>query len=380
MPWFGAGAYNAMKCKHDKIRKVARRGSFEFRAISGTGSNLACAQYLLLCLETSKAHNNNSSTMVKADKRRRVVDSDDEEDEEETAVAMTFSSQAPEMTQEIPQVKEFERAKLMEMSENQREKAITDLTRIVLFNALAGHAIDRTKCIKEAGISDARISSAAFDEVNIRLSNCFGFEVKRLPAWMENIKGISKTMKERYYVTNALNDADEMHGKALHSVHEQSSIEKGLLMVILGFIYCKGEPRNDGSRWLHDKDLYSLLHRLDENMPSEPPAAGKRAKSASQISSRFVGGTGAAQTPDVDAFLHKFVQRDYLIKEKATMKQQQECADVDEDSLFYTMGPRAAIEVGRRQVIFFCGEILDLEPDPTMLQELEAMTGDAEME
>ena len=44
MPWFGAGAYNALKCKHDKIRKVARRGSFEFRAISGTGSNLACAQ------------------------------------------------------------------------------------------------------------------------------------------------------------------------------------------------------------------------------------------------------------------------------------------------------------------------------------------------
>jgi hypothetical protein len=29
------------------------------------------------------------------------------------------------------------------------------------------------------------------------------------------------------------------------------------------------------------------------------------------------------------------------------------------------------MEVGRKQVIYFCAEILDEEPDPTMLQEVE---------
>ena len=132
-------------------------------------------------------------------KRRAVVRNDDSEDDRSATqdVDMVdnkfgmFTSQQPEMTQEIIQVKDSERMKLMEMSENQREKTICDLSRLVLFKALAGDAIDRSKCIKEAGINnDSRISSAAFDEVNTRLNNCFGFEVKRMPAWMERVKGV----------------------------------------------------------------------------------------------------------------------------------------------------------------------------------------------
>jgi hypothetical protein len=169
----------------------------------------------------------------------------DDENEDEIGVSTMggtqksglFTSQVPEMTQDIIQVKDFERMNLMGMSENQREKIVCDLSRLVLFKALAGDAIDRTKCIKEAGISsDARISSAAFDEVKARLHNCFGFEVKRIPAWMERVKGISKLQKDRYYVTNGL-ESDGSHSKALHAVHEHSSIEKGFLMVVLGFIY-----------------------------------------------------------------------------------------------------------------------------------------------
>jgi hypothetical protein len=39
--------------------------------------------------------------------------------------------------------------------------------------------------------------------------------------------------------------------------------------------------------------------------------------------------------------------------------------------MLYAMGPRAAMEVGRKQVIYFCAEILDEEPDPTMLRDVE---------
>lgn len=330
--------------------------------------------------------------------RRRHSDENnffDEDDEEMEGVPVgtmagtqksgMFTSQVPEMTQDIIEAKSHERMNLMQMSENQREKVICDLSRLVLFKALAGDAIDRSKCLKEAGIStDTRISSAAFDEVKVRLNNCFGFEVKRIPTWMERVKGVSKLQKDRYYVTNGI-ESDGSHSKALHAVHEHSSIEKGFLMVVLGFVYCKGDSRNDGSRWLHDKDLYALLHRLDENIPPDPPAINsKRSKTAhasmSQVSSRFDGGAGVAQTPDVDALLCKFCHQDYLLKEKATEQQIAESSGtINEDSCFYAMGPRAAIEIGRRQVIFFCGEILDEEPDPTMLLELEAQIEDTEM-
>ena len=46
----------------------------------------------------------------------------------------------------------------------------------------------------------------------------------------------------------------------------------------------------------------------------------------------------------------------------------------------YSLGPRAAHEIGRRQIIHFCAEILDEEPDPTMLAELDDGVDDEEEE
>jgi len=48
----------------------------------------------------------------------------------------------------------------------------------------------------------------------------------------------------------------------------------------------------------------------------------------------------------------------------------QQSSAIDEAQFQYSMGPRAAMEIGRRQVIYFCSEILDEQPDPTMLQEI----------
>jgi hypothetical protein len=55
---------------------------------------------------------------------------------------------------------------------------------------------------------------------------------------------------------------------------------------------------------------------------------------------------------------------DYLSKEKEAS------AKGDEDVTLFAMGPRAALEVGRRQIIYFCSEILGEQPDPSMLQEV----------
>lgn len=337
--------------------------------------------------ETTTSRRNRNSRKRSSASQRRIADSEDEaaavdeeEDDEEDGPSCFFHSQAPEMSQDIIEVKTNERNNLMGMSESQREKAISNLTRLVLFMALAGESIDRAKACKEAGISDARISSAAFDEVKIRLQNCFAFELKRIPPWMEKIKGLPKAAKDRYYVMNtiAVDNGEESgvpdsHSKLLHSVHPQSAVEKGFLMVVLGFVYCKGLPRKDGSRWINDKHLYDLLHRLDENLPPEPPSAGAR-RGGAKASSTQTSQSLRHGTPDVDALLQKFVHREYLLKEKASAATVAQQADVEEESYFYTMGPRAVIEIGRKQVIFFCAEIMDedmSEENNPMLMELE---------
>jgi MAGE family len=302
----------------------------------------------------------------------KVEDDDEEEvevDEVEENAVMMFSSQVPEFSQNIQPARAFEKANLLKLGEEAREKAIKDLTRLILFKALAGEPIDRTKCVKEAGISDARISSAAFEEVNIRLRNCFDFELKRIPAWMEKLKNLPKSLADRYYAINCLeDDTNGVHSKAIHSVHETSSVEKGFLMVVLALTYCKGEPVSDGSRWILDKDLYSFLNRIDENIPSEPPVLGSK-KSRHFNGPGGEGGVG--MTPDADVLLEKFVRRDYLFKEKGNETLLSMSHNAEDWSSFYSMGPRAAMEIGRKQVIFFCAEILDEEPDPTMLKELE---------
>lgn len=303
---------------------------------------------------------------------------DDSDDDGE--VEVMFSSQVPELSQNILPVKDAERSNLLNMTEAARERACNDMTRLVLFKALAGEPINRAHCTQEANIpGDHRVSTAVFEEVSIRLKNAFDFELKRIPAWMEKMKALPKKYKDRYYLINALeDDGDGRHSKAIHTIHEDSAIEKGLLMVILSLAYCKGEPRNDGSRWILDKDLYSLLARIDENIPSEPPAQGSKRRMPTQQSRRFGGGDGVAMTPDVDVLLDKFVGRDYLLKEKATEDRLAVSqTDADEGSMFYTMGPRAAMEIGRRQIIYFAAEVLDEEPDPTMLSELEAHPDEA---
>jgi MAGE family len=155
-------------------------------------------------------------------------------------------------------------------------------------------------------------------------------------------------------------------------------MEKGLLMVILSFIFCKGEPRSDGSRWLLDKELYRLLHTVDENIHAEPPVA-----SGGATSKRLPSSAATSGTPDVDAVIEKCVNMDYLIKVKASVGGEAFLAmsqEVEETSHFYAIGPRAALEIGRSQIVHFCASILDQEPDPNMLAEIEQAEQEEEEE
>lgn len=292
------------------------------------------------------------------------------DDEEENGDrAPMFSSQAPENSQSVQPARVNERNNFFNLGNVAREKAVSDMSRLVLFKALLGEPIDRLKCTKDAGIDkNERIASAVFEEANVVLKNLFDFELRRMPSWMERLKNAPAKFKDRYYLFNALVDDEGDHSKALHSVHTMAAIEKGLLMIALSLAYCKGEPMSDGSRWIIDKDLYHFLHRLDENIPAEPPTSTSKRRVTLEADGDDLQGA----TPYVDSLLEKFVYQDYLIRVTKNEHLMQVSQNADENSAFYSMGPRAAIEIGRKQVIHFCAEVLDEgEPDPTMLRELE---------
>jgi hypothetical protein len=166
------------------------------------------------------------------------LESDVDEDDDDAAAEPTstqpvvFSSQYPEASQGINPVKANEQSKLFDLSEEKREQAILDLTRTVFFKALAHEAIDRVKCAKEAGV-DGKLANAIYEQVNLRLQNAFGFDLQRIPAYMEKIKGLPERYKNRYYLVNTIMDEEGEHHKQIHSVHEQSAKEKALLMVVL---------------------------------------------------------------------------------------------------------------------------------------------------
>jgi hypothetical protein len=265
------------------------------------------------------------------------------------------------------------------MGADNKEKVIVALSRLVLFKALSGEPIDRLATWKEANADSTtndRIISAVFDEAATNLSNVFGFSLRRVPKYLEESKTLPKKFKDRMYVINDVENNEEddttdlaAHSKAIHSIHAESSVEKGLLMICLALAFCKGTPRNDASRWITDSDLYRLLHSIDENIPEEPPAAANR-KVASTRHRNDV-----SQTPDVDTLLAKFVHQDYLLKEKAG-ELTGPGSQLVENTFQYAMGPRAAMEIGRKQIVYFCAEVLDEEADETMLAEIEQAEGD----
>jgi len=326
-----------------------------------------------------------SSSRLSTSTPRADDDNDDGRSEHGgTQSQFAFSQQIPEASQPVQAEKASERRNLDSMDTNARTKALLSLSRTILFKALDKEPIDRVKAIKDAGISADKISSAAYQEVANRFQNVFGFDLKRAPPFMLAQKSLPAKFKDRYYLVNSVQDyEDGSHSKAIHSVHRVAKIEKGVLILTLAIIFCKGENRSDGSRHLLARDLYRLMHTVDENIPEDPPAQGTaRAKMMSGSGSGHPKSNrlqGRSSTPNLDVMLEHFTQSDYLIKEKAT-EENYHSSPIEEGDFLYSMGPRSALEIGRKQIITFCAEILGEEPDPTMLKEIEGDEDAAEVD
>ena len=314
---------------------------------------------------------------MKMPKRGQEFISDDDGDGDNGGQEPMFSQLLPEASQSVFPERPGERNNINNLDPKTQEKHLSAISRMILFRAFEREPIDRLKVAKDAGITGKeRIGSVAFQEASRRLRNVFGFELNRIPKYMETMKGMPPRFKDRYYLLNAVNDTEQgTHSRSIHSVHEGSTIEKGFILLVNGLIFCKGESKANSTRKIFERDLYKYLHRVDEAIPEEPPAQGTaRARDRSRYRIRT---KGEALTPNVDALLEQCVNWDYFIKEKAT---EANCLsqNFDEGDFIYSMGPRSAMEIGRKQIIYFCASILGEEPDPSMLREVEEDIEDGE--
>lgn len=296
---------------------------------------------------------------------------------------VTFTQQEPELTQPTVSARATETLNLSKLDSHLQETIITDLSRLLLFKAFSGEPIDRSKLAREAWgekYKTDRVLGAALDRAKERLKNVWGFEIKGVPKCMANAKSLPTKYKDRLYIVNDVDLADETgkHSKALHRVHTHSAAEKGLLMVTLSFIRCRGDV-SDGMRWLNDATLYKLLHVLDENIPSQPPSTSSRQGRNDHGNTLEFAADGS--TPNVDVALEKFVHLDYLLKRKEDKEGGGAAVtQSDQTHFLYAMGPRAGVEIGRKQIVYFCAEVLGEEPDPIMLKEIEDEDGEEAMD
>jgi len=150
-----------------------------------------------------------------------------------------FSQVCPDQSQTLEAARDHELRKLAEINPTARNRIVTDLSRTLLFKALSGDVIDRTKVVSEAmgEYAKERVQSAVLAEAESRLRDVFGFAVRRVPAKME--EDLPNRYKNRLYLINDVNDDEHgTHSLNIHSSHVESSVEKGVLMTILALAFC----------------------------------------------------------------------------------------------------------------------------------------------
>ena len=239
-----------------------------------------------------------------------LPDADDDDDAAATMpqTQFSFSQIDPDQSQFLEAARDAEVRKLDSLNPTSRNRAVTSLCRILLFRALNGDVIDKSKVVAEAlgdDMKKERVQTAVLGEAERRLRDVFGFSVRRVPARMEE-ELPSRFGNRLYLINDVADDEDGTHSLNIQSSHLETSVERGVLMMVLAFAFCRGTSQvrsgamkgaGKKTRWISERHLYGLMHRVDENVPGEPPSAEGRKKSRSGGGGRkSVGGTAGGRT------------------------------------------------------------------------------------
>ncbi|GMH93600.1 hypothetical protein TrST_g2908 [Triparma strigata] len=285
-------------------------------------------------------------------RKKTAVDDEEEEDNKE-GILEVFTQTLPEASQSLLHSTSNEDAAFLTLSPPVRSKLINDMVRYFIFMAGQKKAFTKRMAV-ESVLEDYRkqkIAGAIFESATKKLHDLYGWSVLSTPSFM--LSSLPPKYKDLNYIINHLPpDTTGDHASALNERYDSGV--NGFLIVVLCLIYNKGFVRSDTKRrndfkWVKEESLYGWLNEIDGEI-------GEEVKKAKEVE---VEGVGCV--PNV---LEDFVASNYLITEKVK-------TDNDFSGVYYAWGPRAALEVGRKQIIYYTANVLDQQPDPTMLQELE---------
>jgi len=271
-----------------------------------------------------------------------------------------FTQVLPEASQSFLPPTATEVSAFQTLSPLVRTKLTNDLLRYFIFLGSQKKSFTRRQATEEVlgEYKKMKVGNAVFGEAKKRLKELYGWSVSSVPEFM--LPSIPNKFKDHLYIINeTVFDENGTHAQNLNTRWDSS--KNGLLICILCFVYNKGIIRSDTKRmnifkWLTEENLFKLLNQTDPDIPAEV---------------KFAKDTEIEGVGSVAGGIQEFVDCGYLILDKFK-------TDDDSSGVYYAWGPRAALEVGRKQIITFTANILDEQPDPTMLQELDEGGDDEE--
>jgi len=228
---------------------------------------------------------------------------------------------------------ERERKNAEKLPTDELETLICRSTRYLMLKALNQEPIDKTKLISEVltNYKKLRITSYILHVARERLRKQFGIELVKAPE-SRFPRGMHKNA---LYAVNTIRAPD--HCVELNDNEEAPS--RGLLMVTLSFIWCNNHK-------ISEKQLLEQIARLDDRAPVN------RADDRHPLN-------------DVGRLLENFRNQHYLIRTKTE--------DAHHDPVFmFEIGPRAYVEIGRKQIVTFIAECQGQSVDKALLAQIEA--------
>ncbi|GMH63923.1 hypothetical protein TrRE_jg11017 [Triparma retinervis] len=285
---------------------------------------------------------------VEEDEVVEAVEVEDDEygddDNDDNDVKLLFTQEAPEFSESFVEPLEKEVARASELPGAVKSKLVNDMLRYFILKGLGKEFIEKKKAVDDVmgEYKKEKIASVILDEATKKLKALYGWSVMQVPDFMHG--SIPAKFKGRMYIGD---QADRLHRRF-------DSGQNGLLMFLLMVIYNKGVIRSDtraALKWCTEEVIFKAMNDVDGTISSEAKRGG--------------GNEIYGLNSDIESLLARFVEQDYLIRDKVKV-------DDDSSGVHYTLGPRSALEVGRKQLVFFTANILgEQEPDPTMLRELD---------
>ncbi|CAK4131116.1 unnamed protein product [Aphanomyces euteiches] len=254
--------------------------------------------------------------------------SDDEEDD------LDFTQREPVevATQSMSQVyddDDNEPTSIANMNSKTKEDLLAKTVRYLLYKASAFEPVKLPELRKAVFPGHQNVTRYFLGHAARKLETIFGYKAVAV----DDFVGGGSGKKDVFLIVNSI--ADQSHLIKVNKFHGKK--ERGLLMMIFGFIWCAPARR------LEEDKLWKNLTLLDKSIRDKKhPVFG-----------------------DLTLLLKAFESQTYLTSD----------SEIDPDGKrvkFYMFGPRAMAEVGKAQILtFVCKLINGRHPSKELLAELE---------